>query len=188
VCAIGRLAAADASDGDPGDGKPQLAGVTDVQQLSLADLLDTQVDVASKKPQTTRETPGIVTVITRADILNSGARDLLDVMVLVPGFAPGVDVEGVVDLGVRGQWGHEGKILLLIDGQPMNELLYSTIQLANHYPLESIDRIEVIRGPGSAIYGGYAELAVINIITRRPDDRIAVATSYGQLGHALGHA
>jgi outer membrane cobalamin receptor len=164
--------------------------VTDVQQLSLADLLDTQVDIASKKPQTTRETPGIVTVITRDDIVNSGARELLDVLALVPGFAAGVDVGGVVDLAIRGQWGHEGKILLLIDGQPMNELLYSSLQLANHYPLEAVDRIEVIRGPGSAIYGGYAELAVINVITRDASslDGVAVAATYGQAGRTIGHA
>ena len=164
--------------------------ITDVQQLSLADLLDTRVDIASKKPQTTRETPGIVKVITREDILNAGARDLLDVLALVPGFAPGVDVEGVVDLGIRGQWGHEGKILLLIDGQPMNELLYSSLEPANHYPLEAVDRIEVIRGPGSAIYGGYAELAVIHIITRDASslDGVAVAGTYGQAGRTIGHA
>jgi hypothetical protein len=48
--------------------------VTDVRELSLADLLDTRVDIASKKPQTARETPGIVTVITRDDIISSGAR------------------------------------------------------------------------------------------------------------------
>ena len=169
----------------------RIADVTDVEELSLADLLDTQVDVASVKPQKTRETPGIVTVITREDILDSGARDLLDVLQLVPGFSPGVDVEGVVDIGVRGNWGHEGKVLLLIDGQPMNELLYSTLQLANHYPVDMIEKIEVIRGPGSAIYGGFAELAVINIITRDADsslDGIAVSTSLGQEGKNLGHA
>jgi outer membrane receptor for ferrienterochelin and colicins len=189
LAAAGRTAAAEPRD-DAGDKPAQLEGVTDVEQLSLADLLDTQVDVASRKPQTTRETPGIVTMITRNDILNSGARDLLDVLALVPGFAPGVDVQGVVDLGIRGQWGHEGKILLQIDGQPMNELLYSSLQLANHYPLESIDRIEVIRGPGSAIHGGYAELAVINIISRDAIslDGVAVAATWGQLGRAIGHA
>jgi outer membrane receptor for ferrienterochelin and colicins len=166
------------------------AEVTDVEELSLADLLDTKVDVASKTPQSTRETPGIVSVITRDDIVSSGARDLIDVLIQVPGFAPAVDVEGVVDLGIRGLWGHEGKILLLIDGQPMNELLYSTLQLANHYPLEAIERIEVIRGPGSAIYGGFAELSVINIITRDAAslEGVAVAGSYGQLGSAIGHA
>lgn len=193
VCGADRAAAADERDATPaerGDAPADLTDITDVRQLSLADLLDTQVDVASKKPQTTRETPGIVSVITRDDILNSGARELLDVLTLVPGFAAGVDVEGVVDLGIRGQWGHEGKILLLIDGQPMNELLYSTIELANHYPLEAIDRIEVIRGPGSAIYGGYAELAVINVITRDATslNGMSAAVSYGQAGRTLGHA
>ena len=168
----------------------QLGDVTDVRELSLEALLDTKVDVASKKSQTARETPGIVTVITRDEIINSGARDLLDLLVLVPGFAPGVDVEGVVDVGIRGQWGHEGKILLLIDGQPMNELLYSTMQLGNHYPVEAIQRVEVIRGPGSAIYGGYAELAVINVIMRDASDLdgVAVAAHYGQSGHAMGEA
>ncbi|MEO8699761.1 MAG: TonB-dependent receptor [Kofleriaceae bacterium] len=160
-----------------------------VEDFSLADLLDAQVDVASKTPQTTRETPGIVTVITRDEIISSGARDLIDVLVLVPGFAPAVDVEGAINFGIRGQWGHEGKILLLIDGQPLNELLYSTLELANHYPLEAIERIEVIRGPGSAIYGGYAELAVINILTRGPAlEGVTVAGSYGQLGNGFGHA
>ena len=166
-----------------------LPEVADVQDLSLADLLDTEVDVASRTQETGRETPGIITVITRDDIIGSGARDLLDVLALVPGFSPGVDVEGVVDLGVRGQWGHEGKVLLLVDGQPMNELLYSTLQLANHYPLEAIERIEVVRGPGSAIYGGYAELAVINIITRGADmQAFAAATSVGRQDGRLGHA
>jgi outer membrane receptor for ferrienterochelin and colicin len=198
LCAIGRVSAAEPpQDPGPDDARPPRPGeatdvtnVTDVRELSLADLLDTRVDIASKKPQTARETPGIVTVITRDDIISSGARELLDVLVLVPGFSPGVDVEGVVDLGVRGQWGHEGKIVLLIDGQPMNELLYSSLQLGNHYPLESIDHIEVIRGPGSAIYGGYAELAVINIITRGAAslEGVAVAGSYGQLGNTAGHA
>lgn len=188
VVIAGLLGAFDGSARAEDAGPPQVAA-TDVKELSLEDLLDTHVDVASKTQETTRETPGIVTVITRDDIIGSGARDLLDVLTLVPGFSPGVDVEGVVDIGVRGQWGHEGKVLLLIDGQPMNELLYSTLQLANHYPLEAIERIEVVRGPGSAIYGGYAELAVINIITRSASmESVAMAASAGRQGSQLGHA
>lgn len=93
TCAVARIARADEV--------PALDEVTDIKELSLSDLLDTKVDVASKKPQSTRETPGIVTVITRDDIVSSGARDLLDVLVLVPGFSPAVDVEGIVDLGIR---------------------------------------------------------------------------------------
>jgi outer membrane cobalamin receptor len=70
---------------------------------------------------------------------------------------------------VRGNWGHEGKVLLLIDGQRANELLYSTTQFGGHYPADLIERVEIIRGPGSAVYGGFAELAVINVITRTPE-------------------
>ena len=184
------LAAATPALAEDDDDATPLGEVTDIQQLSLADLLDTQVNVASKKPQTTRETPGIVTVITRDDIVSSGARELLEVLTLVPGFAPGVDVEGVIGLGIRGQWGHEGKILLLIDGQPMNELLYTSLAFLNHYPIDAIDHIEVIRGPGSAIYGGYAELAVINIVMRDAAslEGVAVSGLYGQLGRGFGHA
>ncbi|MBS2031854.1 MAG: TonB-dependent receptor plug domain-containing protein [Deltaproteobacteria bacterium] len=137
----------------------------ELQLFQLSDLLKQQTTVASTRALTVRETPGIVTVISRDEILAAGAKDLLDVLMLVPGFTPAVDVEGVVDVGVRGIWGHEGKILLLIDGVEMNELLYSTNQLGLHYPADQMDSVEIIRGPGSVRYGGYAELAVINIKT-----------------------
>ena len=91
--------------------------------------------------------------------------------------------------GFRGLWGQEGKILLLIDGKEMNEQLYSTIQLGHEFPVELIERIEVVRGPGSVIYGGNAELAVINVITRGVQgstDALSRAT-YGQLGTTYGH-
>lgn len=166
----------------------EVADATNVEQLSLDDLLDVEVDVAARLPQRARETPGIVSVITRDEILASGARDLIDVLLLVPGFAPGVDVSGVLNVGVRGQWALEGKMLLLIDGQPMNDLLYSSTQLGNHYPLENLERIEVIRGPGSVVYGGYAELAVIHLITRRDLDGVSATALYGQRGTSLAHA
>ena len=65
----------------------------------------------------------------------------------------------------------------------MNERLYSTLQLGNHFPVDHIERIEVIRGPGSVIYGGNAELAVINVITRGPEQLQggAATLTYGQL-------
>ncbi|HEY5922677.1 MAG TPA: TonB-dependent receptor plug domain-containing protein [Kofleriaceae bacterium] len=159
----------------------ELGDISDITDVSLDDLLNTDVDVASKVPQTYREVPGVVTVITREEIMDSGARDLEDVLRLVPGFSMGIDVEAIVSIGVRGNWAHEGKMLLLIDGQQMNETLYSTNALGNHYPVDQIERIEIIRGPGSAIYGGYAELAVINIVTRGADQLNGVAI-YGHAG------
>jgi len=136
----------------------------------LENLLDEVVTVASIKPLTLRESPGIVTRITAEQIQHSGARDLIDVLRLVPGFDFGVDVQGVVGVGMRGNWANEGKVLLLIDGLEYNERLYSTLQFGHHFPVDFIQSIEIIRGPGSPLYGGYAELAVINITTKRATD------------------
>jgi outer membrane cobalamin receptor len=156
--------------------------------LTLEELLNQPIGVTSARHQSFRESPGIVTVITAQEIADSGARDLIDVLQMVPGFAFGVDVEGVVGLGVRGNWAHEGKVLLLIDDQEFNEPLYGSLQFGNHFPLHSIDRIEIIRGPGSAIYGGYAELAVIRILTRSAEDMngVSVQGTYGQMADGFG--
>jgi outer membrane receptor protein involved in Fe transport len=139
--------------------------------------------VASFATTQLKDSPAVVTVISGADILATGARDLIDILNMVPGFFLGVDVEGVVGPGFRGLWGHEGKILLIIDGKEMNELLFSNMQLGNEFPVELIERVEVVRGPGSVIYGGSAELAVINVVTRGlqgSTDVMATAT-YGQM-------
>lgn len=148
----------------------------------LEKLINSLISVASKKPLNVRESPSIVSLITGDEIKASGARDLMDVLRLVPGLDFGVDVEGVVGLGVRGNWAHEGKVLLLIDGQEMNEILFATTQFGNHFPIDQIKKIEIIRGPGSAIYGGFAEYGVINIITQQGEDINGVAVSgiYGQ--------
>ena len=137
----------------------------DPYEMSLEQLMNIKVS-ASKTNLSSRETPSIVSVITREDIKNMGARDLMDILNQVPGMSFASDVQNVVGIGSRGNWGHEGKILLLIDGNEMNEILYATTQFGQHYNISNIDRIEIIRGPGSSIYGGYAELGVINIITR----------------------
>ncbi len=134
---------------------------------SLKDLLDTRVAVATQVAMSARETPGVVTVIRREELRALGARDLLEALRMVPGLDFGSDTNGVVGLGVRSSWGHDGKVLLLVDGLEMNEPLYGTLQFGLHYPIGNVDRIEIIRGPGSVRYGGYAELAVIHVITRK---------------------
>ena len=154
----------------------------DVSDLSLEALLNIPVEVATKKARTARETPGVVFVVTREEILAAGARDLLEVLQLVPGFTFHSDVEGVVGVGFRGLWGHEGKVLLMVDGQELNEPLYSTTQFGHHVLVHAISRVEVIRGPGSAVYGGNAELAVINVITRTAEELkgVEMAARYSQ--------
>jgi outer membrane cobalamin receptor len=108
----------------------------------------------------------VVTVLGRDELLASGARDLSEVLLRVPGFQLGVDVTSAVGAGFRGVWGHEGKILYLVDGIELNDLSYGTFPLAQHLKVDQLERVEIIRGPGSALYGGSAELAVVNVVTR----------------------
>ena len=74
-------------------------------------IINQLIGVASKKALTSRDSPSIVSLITKDEIARSGARDLIDVLRLVPGFDFGVDVQGVVGLGIRGNWAYEGKVL-----------------------------------------------------------------------------
>ena len=121
--------------------------------------------MVAAKPTVQSEAPAVVTIITREDIALSGARDLIDALRMAPGFDFGVDIWNVVGAGFRGLWGLEGKILLTVDGMGFNEYMYGNVPFGNHFPLELVERIEIIRGPGSARFGNFAELAVINVIT-----------------------
>jgi outer membrane receptor for ferrienterochelin and colicins len=133
--------------------------------LSLDELLNTDVTMVAVKPTVQSEAPAVVSIITREDIALSGARDLIDILRMVPGFDFGVDIWNVVGVGFRGLWGHEGKILLTVDGMGFNEYMYGNVPYGNHFPVDLIEKIEIIRGPGSARFGNFAELAVINVIT-----------------------
>jgi outer membrane cobalamin receptor len=181
---------------------PTGADTTDISNMSLEDLmkyksqgvaseLETKInsalEVASITPLAARKSPGIVSIISEEEIRKSGARDLMDILKMVPGVDFGVDVTGVVGIAIRGNWGHEAKVLLQINGMGMNETVYGTLQFANRYPIDQIKRIEIIRGPGSAIYGGEAEYAVINIITKNGQDLngVQVNANYGTMEHAL---
>jgi outer membrane receptor for ferrienterochelin and colicin len=142
----------------------------DLYDMSLEDLLNMDITVASKKAISQKESPGIVSVISEEEIISSGARDLMDVLRLVPGIHFNSDVQGQVGISIRGNWGLEGKVLVMIDNQELNENLYGSVMFGGHYDVTQIKRIEIIRGPGSSIYGGYAELGVIHIITKGSRD------------------
>jgi len=134
--------------------------------LDLAQLGSVKIDIESINPRPVREQPGIVTVIQAKEIQEMGARDLTDILQLVPGFGLGQDVNGVVGPSFRGLWAYEGKLQLIVDGIEFNETLYGTTQLGHHIPADAIAEVEIIRGPGSAKYGGTAELAVIRVTTK----------------------
>jgi outer membrane receptor for ferrienterochelin and colicin len=136
------------------------------EESELQKELNKATKVASGKALSTRETPGILSVISSEEIQNAGARDIIDVLRMVPGFDVGQDVNFITGVSMRGNWAHEGKVLILLNGFQMNDLLYQNTPLANRFPIDFIERIEIIRGPGSALYGGAAEYGVINIVTK----------------------
>ena len=126
----------------------------------------------SRLPQRLDETPGAVSVIDRDLIRRSGARDLADLMRLVPGFQTSNAFEGdAPQASYHGAFSeYSSRIQVLVDGRSVYSpfLLGSTGPGLQTVALEDIERIEVLRGSNSAAYGARAFLGVINIVTRDP--------------------
>ncbi len=136
----------------------------------LTRLLNTPVIIASRLQQSQEEAPSAVYVVTRADIERYGWRELADILRVLPGFDFGDDGTALIGLSERGIWAHEGKVLLMVDGIQVSPLHNGNVDYYGNYPAELIERVEVIRGPGSAVYGQFAGAAVINLITRAAED------------------
>jgi outer membrane receptor protein involved in Fe transport len=135
--------------------------------LSLEELSQVEIktDITSIRAKPIEEQPGIVSVVTGEQIRQTGAGDLSDVLIQVPGFALDTDVESMIGLTFRGLQGQEGKVLLIVNGMEVNEPLYGSLPILDHIPAEAIKQVEIIRGPGSAQYGGDAGLAVVRVTT-----------------------
>ena len=155
-------------------GVSSLAAAADNEavELSLEDLLKTEVTTVSRKSQTLQSTAAAAFVITREDIERSGATSLPEALRM----APGVQVARLANnrwaVSVRGFNGrYANKLLVLMDGRSIYSPLYSGVlwELEDTL-LEDIERIEVIRGPGAALWGANAVNGVINIITRKARD------------------
>jgi outer membrane receptor protein involved in Fe transport len=129
-----------------------------------------RVVTASRRAQSSLEAPNATTVITAEDIRLSGASSLVELLRRVPGADVMVLGVGSANFSLRGfNQRIANKVLVLVDGRSeYQDFLGMTIWSSIPIELEEIDRIEVIRGPGSALYGANAMLGVVNIITRAP--------------------
>ena len=153
----------------------------------LEEYINSLISVSTQKSLPSRYSPNIVTLVTEEEIESMGARDLIDVLRLVPGFHFAQDSKGNVGLGIRGNWAAEGKVLIMMNGQEINEHYNAHTYFGNHFPVDMIKRIEIIRGPGSAIHGGFAEFGVINIVTKKPEDfsGAEVGLNQGAMGEGV---
>ena len=151
----------------------------------LEELLNTKVTVASKTAESLNEAPGIITVVSRLEIEGYAAQNLGQVLNRVVGMALlSPDIFPKQSLVVRGQetTPYNNHILVLMDGRPMRDPITGGLNGSywNSFPLAAVDRLEIIRGPGSVLYGSCAYSGVVNIITRtREDEGTGGAASVG---------
>lgn len=138
---------------------------------SLAELAKVRVIVASKNLESTLDSPSSITVFTRAEIRRMGLNSLADLLNLVPGMQALFEPTEGRDNLLQGRGTPESygqSFLLLLDGQRLNEHYTGGFTLANRFiALENLERVEIIRGPGSALYGSNAFNGVINLVTAR---------------------
>jgi len=143
----------------------------DLIQLSIEDLTKIKVFSASRHLEGLREAPSAVTIITADEIKRYGWRTLGEVLRSVRGFYISDDRQYTY-LGVRGilrPGDYNTRILLQVNGHRLNDNIYDQAMLGTEFPLDLdlIDHIEIVRGPGSSLFGTNAVFAIINVITRR---------------------
>jgi len=152
---------------------------------SLEQLLDIQVTSVSKKEQKLARTAAAVFVISQDDIRRSGAISLPDLLRMVPGINVSQIDANAWAISIRGfATRYSSKLLVLIDGRSVYTPSFSGVFWDQvDLPLQDIDRIEVIRGPGATVWGANAVNGVINIITKS-----SLATQGGLLEVAAGNS
>ena len=140
------------------------------------------VVTASKIEEHVDKTVATTTVITQNDIQQIGARNLLDVLRLVPGIGITQNKLGIREIEVRGiRTPLSEKVQIMLNGHPLDHNLQNagSVWAFDDLPVDTIKRVEVVRGPGSALYGANAFLAVVNIITQSAKDLNGLQTSAG---------
>ena len=145
---------------------------SDFTSFSLEDLMAVEVTTASKRAERASEAAAAVFVLTRDDISRSGAVTVADALRLVPGVNVAQINANSWAVTVRGfNSRFSNKLLVMIDGRSVYTPLFSgTLWDQQNIVLEDVERIEVVRGPGGALWGANAVNGVINIITRSSRD------------------
>ena len=171
---------------------PMVANATDEQDLfslSFEDLLNVQVDIASKTSETLSSVPSTMSVFSRKQIQALGVDNAYEVMNFVPGMQStrGDWVGAVPKDHARGVYLDSGNVLVMINGERVNESSFGKASVYMPYiPIEIIEKIEFIRGPGSALYGSNAFLGVMNIVTSKERNTLQLVVGnngrYGATG------
>ncbi|MBI1764111.1 MAG: TonB-dependent receptor [Acidobacteria bacterium] len=144
----------------------------DLTTTSLEELLNIEVTSVSKKEEKLFQTAAAIYVITQEDIRRSGLTSIPELLRLVPGLSVARVTGSIWAISARGFNGqYANKLLVLVDGRNTYSPIFAGVYWDEQdLPLEDIERIEVIRGPGGTLWGANAVNGVINIITKRAKD------------------
>ena len=159
----------------------------DLYSMDIESLLNISVTTASKFSEKLSDAPGVMTVVTKDELARFGGITLAEILDRVPGLA--LSSASFTDrsiVAVRGDQTQTngGHVLFLINGRPIREVLEGGLagDILQSFPVAILERIEVVRGPGSVLYGSDAYSGVINLITRKADGDSVVVTGMGASG------
>ena len=183
VSVAGLYAPAQAQDASTAEAQAEAGAIAgsdaDLMNADLEDLLVLESTSVAKKRQNVQDSAAAVYVITQEEIRNSASSTIPDLLRVVPGVEVGQITNGVTAVTIRGFNGrNSGSLLVMVDGRSVYVSTLSGIfwdQLG--IPLHDIERIEVVRGPGSTLWGANAVNGVINIITKNSADTLGVQAS-----------
>jgi len=158
------------------DDPPQQARTEDTELQDLLKIVQQETEVATKTKMNSDYVPGIVTVLQGDELEAQGIANAGEALGLVPGMFAVRDRFSNYSVIARGLDFpfNSGNILILINSVPLSRPDAGITTSALLLPIEQIDRIEVIRGPGSVVYGDFAFMGLVNIITRREGSRAFV--------------
>jgi iron complex outermembrane receptor protein len=149
--------------------------------MSIEQLMEIDVTLGTREPEPVGRTAAAITIVTNDDIRRSGATTIADALALADGLEVARFNNGTWAVSARGfNATSANKMLVMVDGRIEYSPLFSGVFWNMlDYPLEDIDRIEVIRGPGATLWGANAVNGVINIITRHTRDTQGTLLSFG---------
>ncbi|MCD6175676.1 MAG: Plug domain-containing protein, partial [Planctomycetes bacterium] len=150
----------------------------DLFDLSLEELMEIEVASTSKTPVSIERAPGTVYLFSGDALWDKGITTLEDLLRQIPGVQLVPSRLGHTSVWIRGVQGrYNSKLLLLVDGVPMRDFFYGNFTVDEMYPMENIEKIEVLLGPGSTLYGSNAFAGVISITTKKKKNEI-----FGSIG------
>ncbi len=159
-----------------------LAPAAEEEDLAeLLDLLADETELATRSKQNADYVPGIISVLHADEARLLGARSVLDAIAQIPGLEVNRDPFGSATIRARSIdfFFNGGNVKVLVDSLPISRETAFQNSAILLMPIEQVERIEVIRGPGSGIHGDFAFMGLVNIVTRRDVNSLAATAGSG---------